>query len=47
MHRKGGERRKVDNCVVDSRITCTGQKTRNVVHRDFFFLFIDRVMISC
>ena len=37
VHRKGGERRKVDNCVVDSRIICTGQKTRNVVHMEFFF----------
>ena len=22
-----------------SRITCTGQKTRNVVHNEFFFFF--------
>ena len=27
VHIKGGERRKVDNCVVDSKVVCTGQKT--------------------
>ena len=36
VHRNGGERRKVDNCVVDSRIISTGQKTRNIVHIEFF-----------
>ena len=46
MHRKRGERRKVDNCAVDSRITCTGQKTRNVVHIKFSLL-IDKIMITC
>ena len=38
VHRKKGERRKVDNYVVDSRITCTGQKTRRV-HIEFFNFF--------
>ena len=37
MNRNGGERRKMNNYVVDSRITCTGQKTRNGVHIEFFF----------
>ena len=41
VHRKGGEGRKVDNCVVDSRIICTGQKSRTVVPTEFFkFYFI-------
>ena len=42
VHRKGRERRKVDNYVVDSRIICTGPKTRNIVHIEFlkFFKFI-------
>ena len=31
----------MDNCVVDSRITCTGQKTRNVGHIKKFFFLID------
>ena len=29
----------MNHYVVDSMITCTGQKTRNVVHIDFFFFF--------
>ena len=50
MHRNGGERRKVDNCIVDSRIMCAGKKTKNVVHIGFdclLFFLIDRVMINC
>ena len=31
------DRRKVDNCIVGSRIICAGQKTRNVVHIGFSF----------
>ena len=49
MNRKGEERRKMNNYVIDSRNACTGQKTRNVVHIEFFFFFflIDRVMVNC
>ena len=34
----------MNSYVVDSRITCIGQKIRNVVHIEF--LKIDRVMIN-
>ena len=36
----------MNNYVVDPMITCTGQKTRNVVHIDLFYL-VDRVMTNC
>ena len=32
---KRGERRKMDNCVVDARFICTGQNTRTFVHINF------------
>ena len=32
---------KVDNCVVGSRSICTGQKTRNVGHIEFFLSLIE------
>ena len=37
----------MNNYVVDSMITCTGQKTRNVVHIDLLFYLVDRVMTNC
>ena len=36
MHRKGGDRRKVGVCVVDSMNTCTKKKTRILCTLNFF-----------
>ena len=38
LYIKGGERRKVNDYVVESSFTCTKQKRRNAVYIEFFLL---------